>query len=146
MTARRVLGALVSVFAAAGVYAAAGSTPWWGQWGRDPSHYGNVNVAGQTGSNIQAQIVYDPFVSKEQAGPYAQDGLLVHYQTPLVDGNDVFMESKTGQYSNIKAWTVPTWRENKFTWVNGQLTLQRTHVNGWKPVLFSPDDDAPACA
>ncbi len=143
MTARRVLGALVSVLAAAGVYAAGGPTPWWGQWGRGPTHNGNVSVAGQTGSNIQAQIVYDPFVSKEQAGPYAQDGLLVHYQTPLVDGNDVFMECKTGQYSNIKDWTVQTWCENKFTWINGQLTLQWTHINDWKPVRFSPDKDGP---
>src|SRR6266851_2394810 len=143
MTARRVLGALVSVLAAAGVYAAGGPTPFWGQWGRGPTHNGNVSVAGQTGSNIQAQIVYDPFVSKEQAGPYAQDGLLVHYQTPLVDGNDVFMECKTGQYSNIKDWTVQTWCENKFTWINGQLTLQWTHINDWKPAPFSPDKDGP---
>ncbi len=74
---------------------AAGDPPatWWGQWGRTPQHQGSVPVAGQTGSGILANIVYDPFTSKEQQGPYAAGGLLVHYQTPLLStGSDVFME------------------------------------------------------
>src|SRR5260370_31339394 len=100
------IGAAASVFAAAGVLAAANNMPFWGQWGRGPTHNGNVPVAGQTGSNIQAQIVYDPFSSKDQSCPYAQDNLLVHYQTPLVDGNDVFMERTTGQDSNLEALTL----------------------------------------
>lgn len=136
-------GALVFVLGGAAVFAAGNSTPWWGQWGRNSSHTSMVSVAGQTGSTIQADIIYDPFVSKEQSGPYAQDSLLVHYQTPLIDGSDVFMECKTGQYSNIKNWQVQTWCENKFTWVNGQLTLQWTHISDWKPVPFSPDKDGP---
>src|SRR5713226_8442503 len=144
MHARKaVIGAVVFLLAGAAVLASGNSTPWWGQWGQDSAHTGMVKVAGQTGSNILADIIYDPFVSKEQSGPYAQDGLLVHYQTPLIDGNDVFMECKTGQYSNIKDWTVQTWCENKFTWVNGQLTLQWTHINDWKPVPFSPGKDGP---
>src|SRR5216683_2094400 len=144
MHARKaVIGAVVFLLAGAAVLASGNSTPWWGQWGQDSAHTGMVKVAGQTGSNILADIIYDPFVSKEQSGPYAQDGLLVHYQTPLIDGNDVFMECKTGQYSNIKDWTVQTWCENKFTWINGQLTLQWTHINDWKPAPFSPDKDGP---
>jgi len=125
---------------------AAGDPPatWWGQWGRTPQHQGSVPVAGQTGSGILANIVYDPFTSKEQQGPYAAGGLLVHYQTPLLStGSDVFMECKTGQYSNIKNWQVQTWCEQKFTWVNGVLTLMWTHINDWKPVPFSPDKDGP---
>jgi len=61
---------------------------FWGQWGRTPLHQGSVPVAGQTGSNILANIVYDPFTQKEQQGPYAAGDLLVHYQTPLIAGND----------------------------------------------------------
>src|SRR6266849_2416397 len=116
---------------------------WWGQWGQNPQHTGTVGVAGSTGSNILANIVYDPFTSKEQQGPYAAGGLLVHYQTPLIAGNDVFMECKTGQFSNIKNWQIQTWCEQKFTWVNGQLALQWTHISDWKPVPFSPDKDGP---
>src|SRR5262249_21989027 len=72
---------------AVGVLAAGASAPFWGQWGRTPDHTGMVPVAGQTGSNILANIVYDPFTSKEQSGPITTGDLLVHYQTPLVDGN-----------------------------------------------------------
>ncbi len=131
-----VLSALLAVNASA-------ASVWWGQWGQNPQHQGFVTTTGSTGSSILASVVYDPFVSKEQQGPYAAGGLLVHYQTTLVDGNDVFMEAKTGQYSNIKNWQVQTWLENKFTWVNGSLTLQWTHVSDWKPVPFSADKDGP---
>jgi hypothetical protein len=116
---------------------------WWGQWGRDSQHQGFVPIAGQTGSRILANIVYDPFVDKEQNGPYAAGGLLVHYQTPLIDGNDVFMEFKSGQFSNIKNWQVQTWGERKYSWVAGQLVQQWEITSDWKPVPFSPDKDGP---
>lgn len=119
------------------------SPPFWGQWGGNAQHTGNVAVAGQTGTNILADIVYDPFTQKEEQGPYATGDLLVHYQTPLIAGTDVFMECKTGQFSNIKNWQVQTWCEQKFSWVNGVLTLVWTHISDWKPVPFSPDADGP---
>ncbi|HEY6912297.1 MAG TPA: hypothetical protein VI356_23155 [Myxococcales bacterium] len=119
------------------------SPPFWGQWGGNAQHTGNVAVAGQTGTRILADIVYDPFTQKEEQGPYATGDLLVHYQTPLIAGSDVFMECKTGQFSNIKNWQVQTWCEQKFTWVNGVLTLVWTHISDWKPVPFSPDADGP---
>lgn len=116
---------------------------WWGQWGQNSQHQGTVSVAGQTGSHILANIVYDPFVDKEQNGPYAAGDLLVHYQTPLLDGNDVFMEFKTGQFSNIKNWQVQTWGERKYSWVGGQLVQQWETTSDWKPVPFSADKDGP---
>ena len=111
---------------------------WWGQWGQAQQHQGSVPVAGQTGSNILATILYDPFVSKETQGPYATGSLLVHYQTPLIAGSDVIMEFKTGQYSNIKNWQVQTWGERKFTWANGKLVQQWEFTGDWKPAPFSP--------
>ena len=140
MRARLVVGAVAAATIAAGSNSPG---PFWGQWGQNPQHTGTVGVAGQTGSHIAADIIYDPFTSKEEQGPYATGDLLAHFQTPLVDGNDVFMECKTGQYSNIKNWQVQTWCENKFTWVKGQLQLQWTHISDWKPVPFSPDKDGP---
>ncbi len=140
---KKIVACLCVALAGAAVAVAPAPAVFWGQWGRNQLHQGSVPVAGQTGSRIQASIVYDPFVSKETQGPYAAGGLLVHYQTPLVDGNDVFMECKTGQYANIKNWPVQTWCEQKFTWVNGQLVLQWTHINDWKPVPFSADKDGP---
>src|SRR5881392_3817529 len=135
------LSLFATLFVAVNAFAA--GPVWWGQWGQNPQHQGTVSVAGQTGSHILTNIVYDPFTDKEQNGQYAAGDLLVHYQTPLIDGNDVFMECKTGQFTNIKNWQVQTWCENKFTWVGGKLTLQWTHNSDWKPVPFSPDKDGP---
>ena len=135
---------LTSVVGFLVIAAAAVAAPvWWSQWGRDPLHQGFVPVAGQTGSRILANIVYDPFTDKEQNGAYASGDLLVHYQTPLIDGNDVFMEFKTGEFTNIKHWQVQTWGERKFSWVNGQLVQQWEFTGDWKPVPFSVDKDGP---
>jgi hypothetical protein len=81
--------------------------------------------------------------STKRSRPYATGDLLVHYQTPLVDDNEVYMEFKTGQYSNIKNWQVQTWGERKYSWVNGQLVQQWEITSDWKPVPFSPDPDGP---
>ena len=140
---KKIVTCLCLALASAALAVPPAAAVFWGQWGRNSLHQGNVPVAGQTGSSILANIVYDPFTQKEQQGPYAAGDLLVHYQTPLLAGNDVFMECKTGQYSNIKNWQVQTWCENKYTWVNGTLTLQWTHISDWKPVPFSADKDGP---
>jgi len=145
MHTRRTPLIVAALFAATAVslVAAPPATVWWGQWGQNPQHQGTVPVVGQTGSRILANVVYDPFTDKEQNGPYAAGDLLVHYQTPLISGNDVFMEFKTGQFSNIKNWQVQTWGERKFSWVNGQLVKQWEFTGDWKPVPFSPDKDGP---
>jgi hypothetical protein len=140
---KTVVACLCAAAAGAAIAVAPPASVFWGQWGRTPLHQGFAPVAGQTGSNILANIVYDPFTQKEQVGNYAAGDLLVHYQTPLIAGNDVFMECKTGQFTNIKHWQAQTWCEQKFTWVNGQLQLQWTHINDWKPVPFSVDKDGP---
>jgi hypothetical protein len=70
----------------------------WPQWGQNPQHQGFVGVTGQAISSQLANIIYDPFVPQEQA--FTGDGLQVHYQVPLLDGQDVFMAFKTGDYSN----------------------------------------------
>ena len=44
--------------------AAVVSPVFWGQWGQNPQHTGSVGVAGQTGTNILADIVYYPFTAK----------------------------------------------------------------------------------
>src|SRR4051812_1516218 len=70
---------IIACLCAALAFAAAGVGPpasvFWGQWGRTSLHQGFVPVAGQTGSNILANIVYDPFTQKEQQGNYATGDL-----------------------------------------------------------------------
>jgi len=111
----------------------------WPQWGHDAAHSGTVNVVGQSPNQILADIVYDPFVEQEKASGervFGEAALFVHYQTPLVDGNDVFMEFKTGTYTDLTTWETQTWNQRRLSWQNGQLTQVWNFQSDWKPVPF----------
>src|SRR2546421_3043605 len=110
----------------------------WPQWAHDPQHTGAINVAGQNLNNILANIVYDPFVEQEKAPENGDGDLLVHYQTPLVDGNDVYMEFKSGTYTSITTWESQIWNEKKLSWVGNNLVEQWSFQTDWKPVPFNP--------
>lgn len=108
----------------------------WPQWAQNPRHGSNPAMAGQSLNQILANIVYDPLVPQEQ---YAEGGELVaHYQVPLVDGNDVYMEFKSGSYDST-TFASENWGENKFTWQNGQLVLDWPAASDWKPPGSSND-------
>src|SRR5262252_7002167 len=111
----------------------------WPQWGHDAAHSGSVNVVGQSPNQILADIVYDPFVEQEKASGervFGEAALFVHYQTPLVDGNDVFMEFKTGTYTDLTTWETQTWNQRRLSWQNGQLVQVWNFQSDWKPVPF----------
>jgi len=102
----------------------------WPQWGQNAEHTGFLNVAGQDLNRILTNIVYDPLVPAEQA---RNDGdLLAHYQTPLVEDNDVYMESKAGSYT-VGTYATQTWHQNKFSWAGGRLNLVWTFASDWVP-------------
>src|SRR6476646_476033 len=104
--------------------------PSWPQWGQNQQHTGTLNIVGQSLNRILANIVYDPLVADEEA---ANGGdLLAHYETPLVDGNDVYMESKSGSY-NVNTYTTERWHQNKFTWQAGNLVRVWTFDSDWVP-------------
>jgi hypothetical protein len=126
------------------------NTPFWAQWGADPEHQGMVGVAAQNAANQLANIVYDPFVSQEQAenaGAGGDGDLTVHYQAPLTDGNDVYMMTKTGTYKSCSpagawasgsscgpnTWSTEQWNEVRFTWMNGNLEPVWAFASDWKP-------------
>jgi hypothetical protein len=111
---------------------------WW-QWGRTGDHQGASPVAGQPLARIEAEIVLDPFANQEKAE--AGGPLLVHYQAPLVDGNDVILVVKSGTYTGrttreTQIWNVRNMRRN----AQGQLTTQWEWASDWKPV---PSGSAP---
>src|SRR5687767_15826239 len=83
------------------------SAQTWNQWGGGPRHTGSIPVYGQSLRERMADIVYDPFVSAERAE--AGGSLLVHYQAPLSDGNDVFMEAKSGAFTGFRTWETQVW-------------------------------------
>jgi len=107
---------------------AVGGTSWT-QWGQNEQHSSDVPVTGQALNHILANIVYDPLTDTEQADNSGE--LLAHYQVPLVDGNDVFMEFKSGVYTTT-TFAGETWGENRYTWQNGQLVKVWSYSSDWR--------------
>ncbi len=120
------------------------SVPDWSQWARSSRHTSTTHALGQSPEAKLADITYDPFVSQEKAESYGD--LLAHYQVPLVDGNFVFLEFKTGKYVSCNPpgsgqpypcgpdnWNTEIWNERAFTWKNGSLVKAWDFRSDWKP-------------
>jgi len=107
----------------------------WTQWGQNPQHSGSVPLLGQRLGKILANVLYDPIAAPEQQS-YGE--LPIHYQTPLVDGGDVFMEFKSGAFSSV-SYAQESWGENHFVWRDNQLTQDWSYTSDWRPP-GSPND------
>ena len=116
----------------------------WPQWGRTAQHSGFSPAVGQSPNNQLADITFDPFVTQEQAE--SGGDLLAHYQAPLVDGSNVFIEYKTGTYVSCQPpgsgkpfpcgpddWNVEIWNERAFTWQGTALVESWNFQSDWKP-------------
>ena len=132
------------VFAAAGTLAALPG-PDWLQWGGNPQHTGFAPVAGQRLLGILTDVVLDPFFPLELAEE-GGDGVLVHYPVPLISGDDVYVELKSGHDvacdppaggepfpCGPDAWSSQVWNVMKLSWRNGALVLQWVFASDWKP-------------
>jgi len=108
----------------------------WPQWGRNAQHTSTTSAVGQTASRILADVVYDPFVPQEQADPLQAPDLLVHYQVPLVDGNNVYMEFKSGTYTSLDHWETQIWNERRLQWQGGHLNTVWNFQSDWKPAPY----------
>src|SRR5690349_15067384 len=81
----------------------------WPQWALNPQHTSQIQVVGQPLNRELSDVLFDPLVSQERA---AEQGVLgVHYQVPLIDGSDVFMEFKSGTF-NKNRYDTQVWGEN----------------------------------
>jgi hypothetical protein len=110
----------------------------WPQWALNPQHTEfDGGVSGQELNRNIVNLIYDFNVAAEQADPNAGGTLLVHYQVPLVDGTDVFIESKDGTYSN-DTYSTQKWHQNKYTWQGGTLVKVWTFNTDW----FAPGDSS----
>jgi hypothetical protein len=116
----------------------------WPQWGQNPQHSGAVPVVGQSPERILASMVYDPFVPQKQGENFGE--LLTHYQVPLTDGQDVFMEFISGSYTSCNPpgsytpfpcgndnWFNQQWNEKRLHWKGGQLVEDWAFASDWKP-------------
>ena len=105
--------------------------PSWPQWALNAQHsLFDGGVVGQPLNQNAVSLVYDFNVAAEKADPNAQGTLLVHYQVPLVDGNDVYVESKAGTYSNT-TYSTQTWHQNRYSWQGGKFVKVWTFDTDW---------------
>jgi outer membrane protein assembly factor BamB len=119
------------------------ATTDWTQTGRAPDHAGTVCASGVplTGASI---AVLDPNLPQETAE--ARGSLLVHYQVPLVVGDDVYVSVKTPLYKSCNppgsgtpfpcgpdAWDQQTWNEQHFVWQGTKLVPSWIVPTDWKP-------------
>ena len=117
----------------------------WPEWGQNPQHSGNVSISGQPLQGKLSDLTFDPFVSQETAE--GGGALLMHYQVPLVNGSNIYMEFKTGSYVPCNppasgqpfpcgpdAWGNEVWNEADLQWQDGQLTQVWNFATDWKPV------------
>jgi hypothetical protein len=123
--------------------ALAASAQTWPQWGQNPQHTGVVPVAGQPARHLLQDIVYDPFTQQEQTDPLSAPGLSVHFQVPLLDGENVYMEFKTGTYTTLDHWETQTWNEKRLEWEHGQLVTEWSFESDWKPAPYSTEATGP---
>jgi len=101
-------------------------------------------VLGQSPNRQLAKLTYDPFVAEEQAENFGE--LLTHYQAPLTNGQDVFMEFTSGTYVSCNPpashtpfpcgndnWFNQVWNEKRLHWQAGQLVEKWSFASDWKP-------------
>jgi hypothetical protein len=117
----------------------------WLQWGSDPAHAGASCVAAQPMARQLGEVQYDPFVLGEEAD--AGGDLIVHYQVPLLAGDDVYIEAKSGTYTPCVPALPPNrglvcapyrlstqvWNEVHFAWEKGKLVQKWIFASDWKP-------------
>ena len=120
----------------------------WRQWGNNAAHAGASCVRGQPLAARLSSTVYDPFLAQEVAD--ANGELIVHYQTPLIDGDDLYMMTKKGTYTpcNVDVGGFPScgdadevyrlnsqvWSEQRFSIApDGTLAVQWSYDSDWKP-------------
>jgi hypothetical protein len=116
----------------------------WPQWGQNPQHSGFIPILGQSPNQKLANLTYDPFVAQEQAENSGE--LLAHYQAPLINDQDVFMEFISGTYTSCSPpgsytpypcgndnWFRQVWNEKRLHWEGGRLVEKWSFASDWKP-------------
>ena len=116
----------------------------WTQTGRASDHAGTVCASGVPLSGAST-FVLDPNLPQETAE--ARGALLVHYQVPLVVGDDVYAAVKSpNTYTSCAppgsrtpfpcgpdAWGSQIWNEQHFVWQGSQIVASWTVESDWKP-------------
>lgn len=128
----------VSLLLAALLFATPAMAQEWPQWGAHPQHGSNVPYVGQSLNQNLVDVLYDTLVEEEMAGTLEFGDvplLLAHFQTPLIDGDDVYMMYKSGDY-DIRQFNTQDWAETKYTWNASHTALEEEwrFDTDWKAV------------
>jgi len=119
----------------------------WAQWGQNWSHTGQSCVAAQGFATVLGTVVFDPFVPQEveeAARRFSEGALYVHYGSPLIVGDDLYMAVKSGTYVScdgqpppspcgFDAWNQQSWTVKRLAWESGALVPKESFASGWKP-------------
>jgi len=108
----------------------------WTQLGGNAAHTGTACAPAQGFTSVLASVTFDPFVQQELLDAKANNGgaeLLVHYQAPLVTGDDVYLETKSGSYTGSANWNSQVWGETYYHWESGALVEKASFESDWKP-------------
>lgn len=115
----------------------------WSQWAQNAGHSGGVCVRGQAPARVLATVAVDPFAGAESNA--VGGDLLVHYQVPLIVGDDVYVLGKGGYFTPpcsppdggevaCHAWDSQLWSERLYQWSGGKLGFAWSVTSDWKPV------------
>ena len=139
----------------------------WTQFGQNAAHTGGACAPAQGFTSVLATVTFDSSVAQEILDANAQLGqpaLNVHYQAPLVTGEDVYLETKSGTYTacsatgqsgpgnpeaadggpcGLHAWDTQVWEEAHYQWQSGALVKVASFESDWTPapgdlVLWEP--------
>jgi len=117
----------------------------WLQWGRDQTHAGATCSSALPMSRQLGELQVDPFVVGETAD--GDGDIYVHYQVPLIAGNDVYVEAKSGTYTPCTPPMPPmmprvcapyrlnseNWDEVYVHWDGNHLVQKWIFHGDWKP-------------
>ena len=104
----------------------------WLQWGRNAQHEGRSTARAQKLERILAQATVDPFAAQSTAG--FTGSLLVHYQAPLIDGDDLYLVLKSGQFTGRIQRESQIWNVRNLRWQGNELVERWRFASDWKPV------------
>ncbi|HLJ74726.1 MAG TPA: hypothetical protein VKU62_09085, partial [Thermoanaerobaculia bacterium] len=108
----------------------------WPQFGRDAAHTARTDTAAQPMATVLASVVMDPFVNAELA--YYQTDLYVHYASPIIDGDDAFLQVKRGTFTPGN-WSTQSWGVQALRWQDNKLVARWTTMSDWKPAPYTGD-------
>jgi len=119
----------------------------WPQWGQNWSHTGRACASPQGLGTVLATVTFDPFVAlevEEAARLFGEGALYVHYGSPVVVGDDLYVEVKSGAYVScggqsppspcgFDAWNQQSWTVKHLAWESGALVPKASFASSWKP-------------